>query len=405
MDQSFNHPGASAYNTKYTEKASKIAEKQGKSNSLEPQKVSSSKMRRDPGRAYYDTYNLNKGQKFVANLKKKVEGKKVNTRAMNQTMMDQNITNPKATSRERRQIDHSLTTDRERRKYNQFLVTQNLGAKKKLENLSGNTKSPIRSIIKTTTQTPVHRQPQHGYFLQPSTTKNVSPMYSTFDSAMHGPTPSSKYQGRDRDMTPGILPKRASSKSYKQDESVLSKEGPKNLPVSQRERERSLSGRNTDGNDYPNMSNHLKLNHNSIIHNPSHTSTLYNHNHNHKIDTSLIRPTKDILLDKYMPKLARKKSGAKMGDPLEEFSQTDPVRRETISPEIIEKIIKTKTTTKTEIYHKYTNAGVTAGPGGSRRNKNKTDRFENLSRHSSGNSFTNYNRGDQNLSADNRYSN
>jgi hypothetical protein len=401
MDQSFNQPGASAYNTKYTEKAAKIAEKQGKSNSLEPQKVSSTKMGRDPGRAYYETYKMNKGQKFVANLKKKVEGKKVNTRAMNQTMMDQNITNPKATSRERSKIDHSLTTDRERRKYNQFLVTQKLGAKKP-ENLSGNTKSPMRSIIKTTTQTPVHAQHAHGYYLQPSTTKNISPMYSTFDSAMHGPT-HSKYQGRD--LTPGILPKRTSSKSYKQDESVLSKDGPKNLPVSQRERERSLSGRNPDGNDYPNMSNHLKLNHNSIIHNPSNTSNLYNHNHNHKIDTSLIRPTKDILLDKYMPKLARKKSGAKMGDPLEEFSQTDPVRRDAGSPEFIEKIIKTKTTTKTEIYHKYTNAGVTAGPGGSRRNKNKTDRFENLSRQSSGNSFTNYNRGDQNLSADNRYSN
>ena len=95
MDQSFNQPGASAYNTKYTEKAAKIAEKQGTSNSLEPQKVSSTKMGRDPGRAYYETYKMNKGQKFVANLKKKVEGKKVNTRAMNQTMMDQNITNPK----------------------------------------------------------------------------------------------------------------------------------------------------------------------------------------------------------------------------------------------------------------------------------------------------------------------
>jgi hypothetical protein len=399
MDTSFNQPGASPYNTKYTEKAAKIAEKQGKSNSLEPPKVSSSKMGRDPGRAYYDTYKMSKGQKLVAGLKKKVEAKKVNTRAMNQTMMDHNITNPKATSRERSKIDHSLTTDRERRKYNQFLLTQKLGAKKP-ENLSGNTKSPIRSIIKTTTQTPIHAQHQHGYYLHPSTTKNISHMYSTFDSAMHGgPTPSSKYQGRD--LTPGILPKRTSSKSYKQDESALSKEGPKNLPVSQRERERSLSGRNTEGNDYLNMSNHLKLNHNSIIHNPSNTSNPYNQNH--KLDVSMIRPTKDILLDKYMPKLARKKSGGKAGDTNEDFSQTDPVRRGADSPEIIEKIIKTKTTTKTEIYHSYKNAGTKGGPVGSRHSKNKTDRFENLSRQSSGNSFTNYNRGDQNLSADNRY--
>jgi hypothetical protein len=217
---------------------------------------------------------------------------------------------------------------------------------------------------------------------------------------MHGgPTPSSKYQGRD--LTPGILPKRTSSKSYKQDESVISKEGPKNLPVSQREREKSLSGRNTEGNDYPNMSNHLKLNHNSIIHNPSNTSNLYNQNH--KVDVSLIRPTKDILLDKYMPKLARKKSGGKAGDINEDFSQTDPVRRGADSPEVIEKFIKTKITTKTEYYHSYMNAGTKGGPVGSRHSKNKTDRFENLSRQSSGNSFTNYNRGDQNLSADNRY--
>ena len=344
--------------------------------------------------AHYDAYKMNKNQKVMVDLKRKAQDKKSTIKAMNQTMNHTMLENNhlKATSRERSKVDASLTTDRERRKYNQFLLTQKVTHKKPDKTITMS-KSPMRNIIKPSSQTPVHGQ-HSNFYHQPS----VSPIYTTFDSTVHSTSNNPQINHNDKSLR-GDIVQRNPSKSYKQCERILSKDGQKNLPNSDRERENSVTGRNVENEYCHNISNNLKLNHNSIIHN---NSNLYGH----KIDNTMLRPTKDVLLEKLMPKLNCKKSITKCsGHDGEEFSHTEPARRDH-NNELITNVIRTKTTTKTEIFHTYgNNTNGNGSRGGSRRNKNVTDRLENISRQSSGNSFTNYNRNDQNLSADNRYSN
>lgn len=336
-----------------------------KSNSIDPNKSRLSQSRIQTSGNYYDPRKSNKNnKKIIEDLKRKVYDKKIDGKVLNQTMMEQTQARP--TSRDlSKVIDSNLTTDRERKKLNHYLITQKIS--------NDNSKNQLQSVLKRTT-TPVHKNPMlqfnnsidsKGLVVSPQTNHNNSHIMT------------------------GISSKRNSSKIYKRDGSLtINLENPR-LPNSQRDR--SSSNNKNDDIQCPDVRKIKYANNKDPTQLTAHSTRLEN--------SCISKNAKDLILDKLMPKLQRNNS--KVYPNLDdEMTHTEPVRTGSKDP-LLNHVITTKTTTKTEIYHTY-NVNHKANK---KEPKNYTDRFANekISRNNSDHSFTDQNKRDANLSAENRY--
>ena len=339
-----------------------------KSNSIDANKSRLSQSRMNTSGTYYDTRKSTKAnKKIIDDLKKKVYDKKIDGKLMNQTMMEQNQQRP--TSRDlSKVIESNLTTDRDRKNRNYAQITQKLN--------TDNSKNHLHNVLKRTT-TPVNKNQMLNY-------------NNSIDSKGLIGSPTTNHNSSN--LNAGTYSKRNSSKIYKRDGNLTMNFENSRLPNSQRDRSTS---NNKSIQDYENHeARKIKLNANS--NDPTKLT-----NYSTRLENSSIsRNTKDMILDKLMPKLNRNNSKQypNLDDP--ETTQTEPVAK--VKDPLLNHVITTKTTTKTEIYHTY-NLNQKVNKKESK--PNYTDRFanEHVSRNSSDHSFTGQNKRDQNLSAENRY--